>query len=617
MSIIIRNASPRDRFARAQSSRQAPFDESFDIKHVAQKYPFLDMEDKMWLKERLGKAITQRRQYFRYAREHRDKLSKDLSDSCKPENEPTEYLVAGAISMSQEGQTKATKPTSTLAPTAASTLFFSDVQISEEDYIDHQSQTSYALSLGEKEDDSQLRLPRFVDVAQGSSTFECPLCWTIQSIHSESSWHKHGFSDLRPYICTFQECDLKLFAERGDWFEHEMQHHRVQWHCHFCKRDDFRSLEKFNKHLHQHDVRISEEQLSALGEASKRPMENIPASDCPFCNEWESELRQANPDIAKNEEIVVTPTQFRQHVGSHMQQLALFAIPRGYLEEDVNDSSIVSVAAAGVAKKTSLNFGTPIGPSMPSVVTRQEYAVRRRTVSEMHRIDKFDGAEYAHLLQNAILTSTAAFKEEVIRVFPSLLPEELEILQSHFDTDNLEQLQDPSLRRIAYVTSLGRWGSDAYWLEHCYLFGKKWWEVAILMLGRRTESEIRMICQALPGCSNSYAAFIKFVEDCCDKVNVANTTKTMLTLLLQYGMNGTAINEDRYSSAELADQHAILVARLETEGNAGNFEFLFKYFLAKSDLYLKRLVEIGSTDWGPEQLCSRVKSLYGLEMVSQ
>lgn len=346
MSIIIRKASPRDRFARAQSSRQAPFDESFDIKHVAQKHPLLDSEGKLWLKERLGKAITQRRQYLRYAREHRNKLSKDVSDLWQPGYEQKQtpaYLAASAMPMSQGGQTNTTKPTSTLAPTAASTLFFANIQMSEKDSADNRSQTSYALSLGDKEDDLQLQFPRLVDVAQGSSTFECPLCWNIQSIQSESSWRKHAFSDLRPYLCTFKECDLKFFSERGDWFDHEMQHHRAKWHCHFCERDDFRSREKFNKHLRQHDVHASEDQLSALSEASKRSVENLPASDCPFCNEWEPKLRQANPEITQSEEIVVTPTQFRQHVGSHMQQLALFAIPRGHLEDDADELSLIHI----------------------------------------------------------------------------------------------------------------------------------------------------------------------------------------------------------------------------------------------------------------------------------
>jgi len=216
-----------------------------------------------------------------------------------------------------------------------------------------------------------------------------------------------------------------------------------------------------------------------------------------------------------------------------MQQLALFAIPRGHLEENADDSSIASAAAVGMAKETSLSFGTPVG-SLPSVVTRQEYAVQTRTVSEMHRIDNVDGAEYARILQNSILKSSIAFKAIVIRVLPSLLSEECDILRSHFYTGNLEQLQDASLRHTAYVTSLGRWGSDVYWLEYCYLFGEQWWEVAIPMLARRTESEIRMICQALPGCSDSYASFVNFVEDCCDKTNAPKTAKTILTHLLQY-----------------------------------------------------------------------------------
>ena len=59
------------------------------------------------------------------------------------------------------------------------------------------------------------------------------------------------------------------------------------------------------------------------------------------------------------------------------------------------------------------------------------------------------------------------------------------------------------------------------------------------------------------------------------------------------------------------------MAGLETVENAGNFEFLFKHFISKSCLYLLRLVELGQPNWVPEQVCSRVKSLYGSEMVSQ
>jgi hypothetical protein len=43
--------------------------------------------------------------------------------------------------------------------------------------------------------------------------------------------------------------------------------------------------------------------------------------------------------MSPDEILVVTAEQFRHHVGSHMEQLALFAIPRGYKEDGDAGSS--------------------------------------------------------------------------------------------------------------------------------------------------------------------------------------------------------------------------------------------------------------------------------------
>ncbi|KAF2003783.1 hypothetical protein P154DRAFT_428370 [Amniculicola lignicola CBS 123094] len=345
----LQDASPRDRFARALATRQEPFDDRFDIDHVSHKFPILN--DREWLKERVGKAITQRRQYLRYARDHRDKLAKEPQDLWQPEDAGKTYLP---------------KPTSTLAPTAASTLHLDGVLVQETNFQDTQSQTSYAVSLGEGDDESCLQLPSLAEVSKDANTFECPLCWTIQDIGKESTWRKHGFADLKPYICTFEDCDVKLFSDRREWFEHELLYHRAQWHCAFCGRDDFRSIKAFQDHVHsRHMQSMTDVQLDALSEASRRFVDRVPALDCPFCHEWEAKLRQANPDIPASEVVVVTPIQFRHHVGAHMQQLALFSIPRGFLEDNADAKSVASLGSprsngAGLRKaEMALQYGSP------------------------------------------------------------------------------------------------------------------------------------------------------------------------------------------------------------------------------------------------------------------
>jgi hypothetical protein len=50
-------------------------------------------------------------------------------------------------------------------------------------------------------------------------------------------------------------------------------------------------------------------------------------------------LKEANAHLQDNETLVVSPQQFRHHVGDHMEQLALFAITKGYKEDDETGSS--------------------------------------------------------------------------------------------------------------------------------------------------------------------------------------------------------------------------------------------------------------------------------------
>jgi tetratricopeptide (TPR) repeat protein len=363
ISIIIRKASPRDRFAKALAARQEPFDERFDIDYVSHKFPMLNIEKKEWFKERVGKAITQRRQYLRYARDHRDKLAREPKDLWQPEDIGPRTILLPVLS--QAGKTNLTKPTSTLAPTTASTLLGEKLAIDEEDLSDNQSQTSYAVSLGEDDHESHLRLPSLVEVSRDATTFECPFCWTVQDIQRDGIWRKHVFRDLKPYICTFEDCDIKLFSDRREWFEHELSYHRAQWCCDFCGKDDIRSLKVFKDHVRsRHMEGLKNDQLDALSEASRRPIDRIPASDCPFCQEWEAKLRLANPNIPADEIVVVTPIQFRQHVGAHMQQLALFSIPRGFLEDDAETKSVTSLGnfqsgVAGLRKaQMTLEFGS-------------------------------------------------------------------------------------------------------------------------------------------------------------------------------------------------------------------------------------------------------------------
>jgi len=71
LSMIVRKKPEKDEYIKA--SLASSFDPTPDIVHVGDKYP-VTRDNNLWLKERLGTAITRRRQYLRYRKEHQEKM---------------------------------------------------------------------------------------------------------------------------------------------------------------------------------------------------------------------------------------------------------------------------------------------------------------------------------------------------------------------------------------------------------------------------------------------------------------------------------------------------------------------------------------------------------------
>lgn len=339
-SVLIRSATTRDRYAKATAAQGKPFDPHFDIGHVEHKFPRLNQAD--WLKKRLGIANTQRRQYLRYCREHRQRMTTEKSSIDVDEGAQDIRMTTMKDHQKSIGKTSksytSSKPPSALAVTNASTLDVGALHRLEEVSDEAQSQTSYATSLGVDENSDCLRVPTIPENARSGLPFECPYCWTIQTFTNSRKWKKHVFQDLRPYVCTFESCDLKVFADRSSWFNHELQAHRVEWCCPFCPHLPFRFFKSFEGHLASRHTRLfSRDQLEPLAEACKNSVDKISPQACLFCEEWLTNLQNANPGMSN---LVVTIAQFQHHVGSHMEQLALFALPRDFDKEDISADAV-------------------------------------------------------------------------------------------------------------------------------------------------------------------------------------------------------------------------------------------------------------------------------------
>jgi hypothetical protein len=106
VSMLVKKATTRDRYAKAASAKEDAFLAEFDIRHVADKYP--KIRTKPWLLERLGRAITQRRQFLRYCRNHKHRIA-HVSVSflvteiiVQDQNDTTGFSVSNHTRSSQE-----------------------------------------------------------------------------------------------------------------------------------------------------------------------------------------------------------------------------------------------------------------------------------------------------------------------------------------------------------------------------------------------------------------------------------------------------------------------------------------------------------------------------------
>ena len=133
--------------------------ETFDVEHVRTKFATASTP----VVEILGKAISRRRQYFKYREMHHQKLSSGLEDGVV---DATQTTVAS--SLPQKLNLNGPIPLE-----------------SEDDASDAgRSQTSYATSATNTE---RRKVPALPPEAE-NGPFECPLCFMMVSISSRRLW---------------------------------------------------------------------------------------------------------------------------------------------------------------------------------------------------------------------------------------------------------------------------------------------------------------------------------------------------------------------------------------------------------------------------------------------
>ena len=99
----------------------------------------------------------------------------------------------------------------------------------------------------------------------GGKPFECPYCFFVIEIKSPRSWTRHIFKDIKPYVCTFTDCSMP----------DRLYDSRREWHLH---------------------------------ETTEHHRDNLV---CALC-----------------EDTLQSSKLYERHVARHLEELALFALPR-------------------------------------------------------------------------------------------------------------------------------------------------------------------------------------------------------------------------------------------------------------------------------------------------
>ncbi|CEL05107.1 hypothetical protein ASPCAL06227 [Aspergillus calidoustus] len=315
-SVTLQNPATRDKTKKA-SRIDVSFYEVFDIQHASEKF---GLPADCILAQRLGRANTRRRQLLAYYKDHDQKISKyidvfmgnALQSSSTPKSK-TSGDQRDVVSLSGiQGAAASTKSTEWTQDTTVSTVRMPDVDATSDSGRTVFSTTTSAA--GDESSTIPVPPPPDPEAAARQEPFNCQICCQIIIVkNSEDDWKYHVFSDLRPYICTFDNCVQanQLYDSYTEWSEHERQFHRREWVCNLCSRV-YKSQLSFSAHIQSsHAGVFSKDQLQVVIRGSERPITT--PQQCPLCTK--------RP--------IDNPVRFQKHLARHLQQFSLFIISRG------------------------------------------------------------------------------------------------------------------------------------------------------------------------------------------------------------------------------------------------------------------------------------------------
>ena len=169
LSVTMRNPAPHDQFKSRAGEGVLDSYEKWDIKHVQEKFTNLDST----VAQRLGKALTRRRQYFRYRLQHHNRLSEGIGMDEDAAGTETDGKSTIASSLPDH-----------LKDPAGTTQSERNDWLGLEDKMSDISQTSYTPSNANPD---RLRVPPMPEEYM-NGPFQCQFCHMLVSIDSRHTW---------------------------------------------------------------------------------------------------------------------------------------------------------------------------------------------------------------------------------------------------------------------------------------------------------------------------------------------------------------------------------------------------------------------------------------------
>lgn len=323
-----------------------------------------------YLIERIAQANGRRRQQFAYWAKHRDKLDKHTkSYQAQKKQFPT----------AQPHRAGEYTPGAVPSVTTATRLDVAHLEVSD-------NRSNWTLSEYAPSTRQAAHAPVDFPPAPKRSRntpldkfFECPYCFFLcpKEILADKAWKAHLIHDLRPYICTYEDCknSTQLYDNRQDWVQHENSEHRKVWRCLEHSDQVFKRLETYKRHLQeQHRGSISGEASSIRIIQASESVSDIVGRACPIC--------MVELD---------TTRAMESHIALHLERFARFSLPRSVLNEE-GDSNADSDRANRVDEEGSRDDDFEGGFELHSDIDASETQVTGRP-SESGRSSPPHGVE--------------------------------------------------------------------------------------------------------------------------------------------------------------------------------------------------------------------------------